>query len=259
MAEIKNDIRDWVIYKLTSPSGKNYVGKSVNLKGRLSNYRTLNCPSQPLLYRSLKKYGFNNHKLEIIDSFSGNNSYANGKEMFWIRTCMSHTSKWRKLYGCGGLNLTDGAEGMTGYKYSDESKKKMSLKSKGRPNKYKGVPLSAEHRKKISDKAIGRVSPNIGKKYSDERKKNIGLSKIGNTNMLGKNHSDYSKDKIAATRLERYGKPIIQFDLHGNYIKEYDGVRRASRETGIDRTTIGRIVKGVIKNPTKFIFKYKTI
>ena len=57
------------IYKLISPSKKCYIGQTVNLKRRLQNYACLNCKKQFQLYNAIKKYGFNNFKLEIIEIF----------------------------------------------------------------------------------------------------------------------------------------------------------------------------------------------
>lgn len=54
------------IYKITSPSGKVYIGQSKNIPQRLWKYKKLKCESQVKLYRSLKKYGVNNHTFEII-------------------------------------------------------------------------------------------------------------------------------------------------------------------------------------------------
>ena len=45
------------IYKLTSPSGKCYIGQSINLDKRLNMYRLLHCKAQTHLYRALLKYG----------------------------------------------------------------------------------------------------------------------------------------------------------------------------------------------------------
>jgi len=54
------------IYKITSPSGKVYIGQSKNVYKRWTAYNSLNCKSQPYIYNSLRKYGVNNHKFEII-------------------------------------------------------------------------------------------------------------------------------------------------------------------------------------------------
>lgn len=54
------------IYKITNPNGLVYIGKSKNVFDRWTRYRRLHCKAQKHLYRSLKKYGFNAHKFEII-------------------------------------------------------------------------------------------------------------------------------------------------------------------------------------------------
>jgi len=57
------------IYKITSPSGKVYVGKSKNIKSRFYNYNKniLNAKNQRRLYNSFKKYGIEKHDFEIIE------------------------------------------------------------------------------------------------------------------------------------------------------------------------------------------------
>jgi len=59
------------IYKVTSPSGKVYIGQSVNIKRRFNEYLNLfNCKQQTKLYNSLKKYGPENHIFEIVEECS---------------------------------------------------------------------------------------------------------------------------------------------------------------------------------------------
>lgn len=256
----RNKSYDWVIYKITSPSGRVYMGKSICLDNRLSSYKTLNCKSQPKLYNSLVKYGYDNHSLEVIDSFFGDNLFANGKEMFWIRSYMSNSNKWVSTYSYDkGLNLTDGAEGMTGYKYSEESKRKMSIAGRGKPKyKLRGRPMSEETKRKLSEKGKLRPSPNLGKKLSEERKRQIGVSKVGNKYMLGKSHSEETRKKIAETRAVRYGNtPILVYDLNMDFIAEYPSKREAHRETGVARNVINNNLRGVTSQTPKLIFKYK--
>lgn len=54
------------IYKITSPSGRIYIGQSEDINRRFHQYKKLNCKKQWLLYKSFVKYGVDNHIFEII-------------------------------------------------------------------------------------------------------------------------------------------------------------------------------------------------
>ena len=54
------------IYKITNPKGRIYIGQSVNLNKRKSHYKNLECVKQIRIYNSLLKYGWENHKFEIV-------------------------------------------------------------------------------------------------------------------------------------------------------------------------------------------------
>ena len=53
------------IYKITSPSGKIYIGQSKNIEKRFKAYYKKLGKNQPRLYRSFKKYGIKQHNFEI--------------------------------------------------------------------------------------------------------------------------------------------------------------------------------------------------
>jgi group I intron endonuclease len=60
-----------IIYKLTSPSKKCYIGQTINLKKRMSEYKTFHhCENQKKFFKALKKYGFENFTLEILEEIS---------------------------------------------------------------------------------------------------------------------------------------------------------------------------------------------
>lgn len=45
--------------------------------------------------------------------------------------------------------------------------------------------------------------------------------------------------------------------MDNNFIKEYESIKVASTETGLSESLIGKTCRGVVKNPRKFIFKFK--
>lgn len=54
------------IYKITNPNNRIYIGQSINIENRKKYYSSLRCKNQRKLYNSLLKYGYENHIFEII-------------------------------------------------------------------------------------------------------------------------------------------------------------------------------------------------
>lgn len=69
------------IYKITNPNGKNYIGQSINIEKRFNQYKKLTCKNQVILYRSLLKYGVENHIFEVIEEC--NIEILNERERYW--------------------------------------------------------------------------------------------------------------------------------------------------------------------------------
>lgn len=64
--ELGKNIKN-VIYKITSPSGKVYIGQTVNFNKRMGVYNGGHCKQQPKMHRSFLKHGINNHTVEILE------------------------------------------------------------------------------------------------------------------------------------------------------------------------------------------------
>lgn len=71
------------------------------------------------------------------------------------------------------------------------------------------------------------------------------------------NNENTRKYRSQRTRGVINVKPILCYDTHGNFIKEYAGIRPAARELGINNGLINRILKGKRKTTHGYIFKYK--
>lgn len=108
------------IYKITSPTGKIYIGQSVDVEKRIKKYTRLDCISQSKLYRSLLKYGFANHSFEIIELSSVDQ--LNERERYWqdVFECVE------KGLNCRATKSTD----KSGY-ISRQTKSKLSKLNKG--------------------------------------------------------------------------------------------------------------------------------
>jgi group I intron endonuclease len=89
-----------VIYKITSPTGRIYIGKTTNLRNRINQYKGLRCKSQPALYNSFISHGFENHLIDILGEFSLD--ILSDKEKYFISFYDSFNN---------GLNCTTGGDG----------------------------------------------------------------------------------------------------------------------------------------------------
>jgi group I intron endonuclease len=124
------------IYKITNPENKIYIGYSTFLEKRQINYKNKTVKTQNLIKNSIEKYGWENHKFEIIEECI--KEELKEREIFWI--------KYYKNNGAKLCNLTIGGEGNNGGTHSEETKKKLSLANKGK-NKY---PKSIQTKEKLS-------------------------------------------------------------------------------------------------------------
>ena len=89
------------------------------------------------------------------------------------------------------FNFTEGGDGTTGYKHSEESRKKMS---ENNARYWQGKTLSEETRKKMSESCKG-------KKLSEETRKKMSESRKGENNpMYGKRHSEETRKKMSESR-----------------------------------------------------------
>ena len=51
--------------------------------------------------------------------------------------------------------------------------------------------------------------------------------------------------------------PVIQYDLHGKYIAEFDGIQTAARKTHSQASLIHKVLTGKRHQTNGFIWKYK--
>lgn len=223
------------IYKITNPKGRVYIGQSINIKGRWKNYSYKNTKrAGPKLLRSLNKYGYKNHTFEILEECKIKD--LNKRETYWKKYYLDKfNNDWENVLF---HELYDKGAGP----HTKATKKKMSKSHMGL---RKGVKFTEEHKKKISEAKKGFV-------YSPEQRNNISKGR------KGIKHSKDTKKRMSeywtGTSRPHLYKPILQYDLDGNFIKRWDGTKEAATHLNLNITGISHCLNK--KQKTAYNFKW---
>jgi group I intron endonuclease len=220
------------IYKITNPKGQIYVGQSINIERRFKEYKRLAKRSAGRkLLNSLKGFGVENHTFEIIEECT-------------VELLHSRETYWKVFFNTveKGLNCD----------YFDQG----------------GGPRCQEIRDRISKSNLGKPKSeahkaNMRGPKSEEHKKNISIAKQQITEETKKKISEAKKGKTPNRDYKEWAKtrtkPILQYDLKGNFIKEWPGTKIAALHLGCDPTTITANLRGITKKGFGYIWKRKTI
>lgn len=208
------------IYKITNPNGKVYIGQTVNFDKRMYAYKRNHCKDQPAIYNSLIKYGFENHKVDILEQCDV--LELNNRERFYQDFYNSVND---------GLNCTTvGSNEKSGY-HSIETKRKMSLAKKGKKQ-------SEEHKKKLSKVRKGKKqSKESNKKRSESLKLHYKINGMHkNQDHTGKKRSDSTKEKMRNNHARGMAKMVIDKSTGIFFIS----IIEAANAYCVGRTAIGR-------------------
>lgn len=232
--------KKFYVYIHKSPSNKYYVGitSKSRVKDRWDNgngYK--NCPA---FFNAILKYGWDNFKHYIVAS-GLSETMAKRLEIHLI----SFFKACKKSY-----NITDGGDGHLGYIPSEETRKKLGI---GRRGKH----LSNEHKLKLSKALKGRkahpntikaiIRTHTGKVVSEETKQ-----KLRKYN-LGKHLTSETKEKLSAIA----SKPVLQYDLDNNFIKEWRSASEAARALGKRPSSIIHCCNHRLNYNTAYKYKWE--
>ena len=252
------------IYSLSDPkTGEiRYIGKTYNhLRKRL--YAHINeC-----------KGDNKSHKISWIKSLLSNNEIPVISEIdivptneweFWEKYWIEQFKQW-------GFNLTNISKGG----YDNNYKRSNDTKNKMRKSKL-GKPLSEEHKIKISkslkedwennprevEKDIIISKEELYQKYIIDNLSIPKLSKLfgcsESTIFRNLKDNNISKDiDVWRDQLVTNQKVVLQYDLSGNFIREFDSVISISDEYGYNSGNIASCCRGVAVSANGYIWRYK--
>lgn len=198
---------------------------------------------------------------------------------FWEKYWISQLKTW----GFSLFNKTDGGEySVTGFKHSDDVKKKISEYQLGRKlsdewkdnisKGRKGIIFSDKHLENLSNSHIVLLPNNIKPVYQIDVNTGEILNKFNSITdayiyleLDSKNSSLIStacKGKVKVAygyywcyvdkyndfiykEYNRVYNPILQFDINGNLIKEYSNITIAARENNLNQSSISHALNEV--------------
>jgi len=147
-------------------------------------------------------------------------------------------------------NYTDGGDGVSGYRHTNECKLKMSKLAKGRPAHNKGSKASDSSKEKM------RIAK-LGKKLSKEHIEKVAASKRGKSlshecrmkisnALTGKKHTEETRIKMST--------PVVCL-TNGTL---YNSMTQAARELGVWSSSITKVCQGILSQTGGFKFSYST-
>lgn len=271
----------YTVYKHIFPNNKIYIGitkKSPEIRWNKGKGYKL-CP---LMNKAIEKYGWDNVRHEILFT-NLSKKEAEQKEIELIKKYQCNNSKY-------GYNIENG--GNCCGTHSEETKRKIGEKSKGRQTRL-GKHITKEHIQKLHEgrmkkyketgyygnkgymhteeykKKMSKVLTGI--KRSEETKKKISEAQKGNKNCIGRFMSQETRKKIGnanrgrkltekqkehLSNISKNKKKVNQYDLSGNFIKQYECLKQAEKETGILSQNIGEVCRGQQKYAKGYLWRY---
>ena len=194
-----DDKKFYVYCFINNKNGKMYIGKTKDIQKRCNEHKIADgkCPA---FHNAINKYGMDSFEFIVLNKYNTEKESLDA-ETYYISKYNSNTREF-------GYNLTDGGDGISGFKHSEESKTRMSISKTGDKNHM------------------------YGKKHSYLSKEKISTNHIGNTNAKGTVRTIESKIKQSVA-------------MTGKYIGEnhplWDTVRPENVRKKISNSLIGKV------------------
>lgn len=244
--------KKWIVYRHTSPSGKVYIGITSR------KYYSRWCggkgyKSCKAFYRAISKYGWSNIKHEIL--------FTNLPEERAKRLETELIRHYKSLDI--SYNITNGGDGVLGYKHNPETIQKLKDAHIGRVYKRGWKWTEEQKSNKPTRDMHGSNNPNYGnhkiagennfmygKTHTEEARKKISIANTGRTHKM--------PDSQKAILLKVHSKPVIQLNLDNSIVAKFESSIAAARFYGKSTPTANHIAE-CCKGKRKSCMNYKWI
>ena len=225
-----------IVYRYTSPSGKVYIGQTINEKLRKRQHRYAR-ETQSAFHKAIKKYGFDSFKYDVLHRGFSSTEELNEFESFMI-----------SVHDClvpFGYNKATGGQGKHGVCDTVRVQRSETMKAY-----YAAHPRSAETIEKLRQAQLARMSDPAKREHL--RRLWLGKKRDGSC-MTGWKHTPETLAKLLKVARRR---PVEQLSLSGELIKTWPSINDAANHVKCAATKITAVCAGRRRSCRGFTWRY---
>lgn len=248
------------IYKIQNKlNGKVYIGQTINFKKRIREHIN---DSKTVISKAINKYGKDNFSFDIIHNNIDDDCISDW-EIYYINEIYNSYKGWGYNCTIGGEKLYGKSNPFYNKEHTKKSKQLMSKKHSGKNSVWYGKKHTDEEKDKIR-KSHSKLNKEgyieIYKDYINSKlslrktakKYNLGLATIGRIvnakHWATKHLKPINKNLYNSQKGENHPRSKYSNKVYIKIFKEYHNTDKSysvlADEYNLDKSTIGRIVKG---------------
>lgn len=196
----------------------------------------------PHFNAAIQKYGWDNFEHVILHSGLSHQCACEYERKYILELNLKNNQY--------GYNMTDGGEGISGFVFTNEQRKRMSESRSGKNNHCYGRvgDLHPMYGK------CGKLNPNFGRKATDEQRKHISKGRIGMK--FSEDHLRHMKESAKRGADSPVSKRVNMYDKQGVLIKTFDTITDGAKYVGGDPSSIIKCCKHKYKSSYGYVWEY---
>lgn len=201
-----------IIYKYTSPSGKCYIGQTINSLDKRARANGVGYKNCPAFYKAIQKYGFQNFTCEILKTVTADSLKSVGEQL----------DVWEQYY--------------------------IELYNSLSPNGY-NIRAGGDSKAIFSKDSLAHLSGSQHPNWRDDLNEEeiIKLYQSGQSLKAIAEQLQEPKETIKRhlqdkelLKEKKYNQPVVKLDKQGNIICRWNSASEAERQEGASKNSIGR-------------------
>lgn len=233
-------LRHWIVYMYTFPNGKRYVGKTKRTLAQRQGAEFKGYRHCTLLWNAIQKYGVENIKQEVLFEGDATDIEAAKVEQEYILLFKTNCNRFNNP--AYGYNLTDGGDGLTGWRPDEERLIALREQLHKLHLRQIGSHRSDEAKEKMRQAKFGKSRGHM----SDETKAKISRA----------NSSENMSEETRAKRRASKFKPLIATHNETGESITFQSAEEAANYFGVRSSAVSRWCYGTRKPSVNYTFHY---